>query len=903
MRIQWTVSPLLAFGLFLISSFMLSSNAKADDATMPTPVEGQANTFAAAVTGVSELPEVTVKARGIDQAAAFDQMHDSLNKVNILSQDQINQTPAKTVAQASQQLPGVGVQHDTGEPRYISIRGTDSNLDIVTFNETLIPSYDDSSRSVDLDDIPAGLVGEMEVFKTILPDMDGQGVGGQMNLVPKSAFDYAGSFHELKAEGGYVPERQDPTYAADLTWAETLNLGGQAKLGFLFTASGDEKRFGIDDLEETYTPAGSGQLGPNSINEYDFQYYDYDRIRGGLGANIDLSVDKDNKYYADLMYSGYDEYRTPKWTTAYQNIDATTGNATLNPDGSYTIDVGADGTKLSDKVSYELTQFRTLGLGLGGDNNLNGLDLDYKASYSYSDQNVPWHYGYAFKNKNSNLGGTITYNNSTNNGNSPTFDNSAMTGENDPANFALSGFTNEQSAYTVNQYGFKADGKTDMSLGGDDKGTLKFGADANMSFADYNDKNFAPNTLNPATMADFSPFSLPSFYPGDIYNMGPVPGLGALTSLLNSPSSPYASALVESDPVADKALDWDSWENVYAGYAMYTLTSGQMTVMGGVRVEATDIKYDWYNAYSDYPVDSVELGAATHERGTIDYANVLPSLGMKYVFNPDFTTRINFSETLARPTYNQYIPSPTLGQNNNGGTSSADPVVTNTYGNPNLKAMVSNNIDSSWEFYPAKGAILAVDGFVKDISNYFAPDYAEVINSGGVTTTITYSNIPYSQIYGLEFQYQQQYTMLPDPFDGVGFRGSVSRMWSQGETSPGVYTELPSQSDLIWNAGLFYKKNGLTIDVGGSFTGKNLSLIGDQALPSSLGGPVPNVYYDDYFQIDAKVQYAFTKDFTVYADGNNLNNEPLRYYQGSSNLPIQNEYYGPSFDGGLVVDF
>jgi outer membrane cobalamin receptor len=218
MRIDQRGSHLLASAVLSLFFLMSSSNQLKADAAMPvdaqanTPaaagVEGEANTLSASMTGVSELPEVTVKARGIDQAAAFDQMHNSLNKVNILSQDQINQTPAKTVAQASQQLPGVGVQHDTGEPRYISIRGTDSNLDIVTFNDTLIPSYDDSSRSVDLDDIPTGLVGEMEVFKTILPDMDAQGVGGQMNLIPKSAFDYAGSFHELKAEGGYVRNPQ-----------------------------------------------------------------------------------------------------------------------------------------------------------------------------------------------------------------------------------------------------------------------------------------------------------------------------------------------------------------------------------------------------------------------------------------------------------------------------------------------------------------------------------------------------------------------------------------------------------------------------------------------------------------------------------------------------------------------
>jgi TonB-dependent receptor len=385
--------------------------------------------------------------------------------------------------------------------------------------------------------------------------------------------------------------------------------------------------------------------------------------------------------------------------------------------------------------------------------------------------------------------------------------------------------------------------------------------------------------------------------------MGPVPSMTALLNLLNASTSPYAGPMTQTDPVGDQALDWDSYENVVAGYAMYTLNLDKLTVMGGARIEGTHIKYDWYNSFTDYPTDKHEAASAAVSTGTIDYTNILPSLGLKYVFDPSMTARLNYSETLARPTYNQYIPSPTLGQNQNGGTSSADPVVNNTYGNPNLKPMVSDNIDLSWELYPQKAAILAVDGFYKSLTNYFEADYTQLVNSGGVTNNITYSNIPNSYIYGIEFQYQQQYTMLPDPLDGLGFRGSVSRMWSQGETSPGVNTELPSQSDLIFNTGIFYKKYGFTIDVGGSFTGKNLSLVGDAALPGSLGGPVPNVYYDDYFQIDAKVKYAISKDVTVYAEGDNLNNEPLRYYQGSSNLPIQNEYYGPTFDGGLVVDF
>lgn len=224
MRIKQSSSSLAGLVLFSFIFLLSFSNAKAQVAAT-TPVESMGNTLSASATGISTLPEVNVTAHGIDQAAAFDEMHESMNKVNVLSQDQINQTPAKSVAQAAEQLPGVGTLHDTSEARYITIRGTDPNLDIITFNETIIPSYDEASRSVDLDDIPAGLFGEFELYKTIFPNMDAQGIGGQLNLVPKYAKDYPGGLFELKAEGEYFPERSQPGVRGELTWADTYNLG------------------------------------------------------------------------------------------------------------------------------------------------------------------------------------------------------------------------------------------------------------------------------------------------------------------------------------------------------------------------------------------------------------------------------------------------------------------------------------------------------------------------------------------------------------------------------------------------------------------------------------------------------------------------------------------------------
>ncbi len=41
---------------------------------------------------------------------------------------------------------------------------------------------------------------------------------------------------------------------------------------------------------------------------------------------------------------------------------------------------------------------------------------------------------------------------------------------------------------------------------------------------------------------------------------------------------------------------------------------------------------------------------------------------------------------------------------------------------------------------------------------------------------------------------------------------------------------------------------------------------------------------------------------SIYADFNNLTNQPLRYYQGSSRYMMQEEYYNRKFTFGIKAD-
>jgi outer membrane receptor for ferrienterochelin and colicin len=118
------------------------SNPGADATPTPSPgtnVQGTSQSQ----TNQSQLPTVVVTGTvdPLSQDTAFDEQHNAPNEIDILSWQNIQQTPAKTIGQAVQQLPGVSVQHDTGEPRFAQIRGTDANLNIIKYNGVVLPSY------------------------------------------------------------------------------------------------------------------------------------------------------------------------------------------------------------------------------------------------------------------------------------------------------------------------------------------------------------------------------------------------------------------------------------------------------------------------------------------------------------------------------------------------------------------------------------------------------------------------------------------------------------------------------------------------------------------------------------------------------------------------------------------
>src|ERR1700674_3389322 len=134
---------------------------------------------------------------------ALNREETSDNIVQVLPADVITSLPNTNIADAVGRLPSVSLERDEGEGKYVQIRGTEPRLSNVTIDGVHVPSPEAGVRNIKLDTVPADIVDRIEVFKPLLPNHEGDAIGGSVNLVTKTpgekpTFDFA-------SQGGYTP--------------------------------------------------------------------------------------------------------------------------------------------------------------------------------------------------------------------------------------------------------------------------------------------------------------------------------------------------------------------------------------------------------------------------------------------------------------------------------------------------------------------------------------------------------------------------------------------------------------------------------------------------------------------------------------------------------------------------
>jgi len=136
--------------------------------------------------------------------SSLSQQKASDRTITVLSADAIGQLPDENVAEAARRAPGVNIQNDQGVGRFVSIRGANPNFVTSTINGVRVPSPESDARQVPLDVIDSDILSSVTITKTLTADVDGDSIGGNVEITALYDLDQRGLLFKLKAAGIYA---------------------------------------------------------------------------------------------------------------------------------------------------------------------------------------------------------------------------------------------------------------------------------------------------------------------------------------------------------------------------------------------------------------------------------------------------------------------------------------------------------------------------------------------------------------------------------------------------------------------------------------------------------------------------------------------------------------------------
>jgi len=587
------------------------------------------------------------------------------NIVSALSGDEIRSLPNFNAAEAAGRIPGVSLERDEGEGKFVQVRGTEPRLSNVTINGVHVPGTE-ASRIAKLDDVPSDLLASIEVSKTLTASMEADAIGGSVTLVTKTPED---------APRGYIAGQYGQTALAGRnTYQGGFAYGGRfgqdGRLGFLLGGSADRNNRAIDDIEPAWGVFG----GTAAPQEWSMRDYRYGRERYGLGGDVDYRFNANSQLYVKGLWSQFNNYGT-------NYIYDVAGTPTPGAAGNGTI----PGASLTRTTNTRTPQDRMWAATAGGKHTVGVWTLDYSVDAAGTKQQSR---GYRFSNFDYS-GPPLTIAYAAPAGTVyPRIHYQSLADSQaafNPVNYTLGSFFQGDRTTSGRDVGGAANARLDYGLGGY-ASKLQFGAryrDEHKVFT--SGSGFFIDTIAAPAITQFPmTFSDPSFYSAlsSGYPIGPVPDADAVIAYENAHAGNFLNVI---SPASDSLGSFDGSERITSGYVMNTTDIGALQLNVGLRVEATHSTYAGHSLST--PVDTAgnptgpDVLAAVS--GSKDYTDLFPSVQLRYAVDPETNIRLAVTRGIARPNY------PDLAPNQSGNTCATcanQPTLSGfTTGNPNLK--------------------------------------------------------------------------------------------------------------------------------------------------------------------------------------------------------------------------
>lgn len=835
--------------------------------------------------GGARVDDVLVIGQRSNFLSAISRQRSADTVQTVLTRDAIGQFPDQNVAEALRRAPGINVLNDQGEGRFVSVRGLDPNLNSSSINGNRVLATGGDERAVALDVIPSELIESIEIKKTLTPDMDGDTIGGSIEISTTSSLDRRRNLYTASIEGSYndLNEVTSPKGSVDFIYKFSDRFGVAGGLSYY------NREFSTDNIEMDGWDVSDDGIA--FAEDVEFRDYDVTRERYGGTLTFDFRPNDSTQLYFRALYSKFDDTELRRRLIFGFNEQPRSGS-----DTTATFD-SADGriqVRRDLKDRREVQSVRTF--SVGGRMDAGAWRFNYDLGYSEADQQEngsvdPIRFQSRFQTPGA-LGVTLDFSDL----NRPSYEidfGQAAFVDPDRYGFTLLERTTREDARDK-EFSLKGDVAYSMTLPDSSSLELKFGGrlrqrEKTQSFIIDLYEDFD---------GDFTLADVLGSQTYGLADLGPLPDLRRVTDFIRTNGlGRFERNDLESDFVSN-AENYTADEDIYAGYALARYDNGPLRVIGGVRVEhtVTDLNGNRLELVEEGAIvggvpladDTLFITPVQFES---DYTDWLPSVNVRYEVADNVIARFGAFRSLMRPSFGQQAPRFLIEENEDGERSGE-------FGNPDLDPYRAWNFDATLEYYFAPEAVLQGGVFYKKITDYIVEAEFENGTFNGIAydEAVIPINGEEATVFGIELSYGQALTFLPGPFDGLLINLNYTYTDAEGEVL-GRTIPLPTSSEHTLNAVLGYEKGPLSLRVAGAYRSGYLDELG--------GDADSDRYVDSHFQVDLSGKYRLTENVQLFGEVVNLNDATYTAYQrgpGRDRL-LQYEEYSWTAKFGVRLNF
>ena len=828
--------------------------------------------------------EMLVIGQRASQAGALARQRNADSISSFLTRDAIGQFPDQNVSEAVRRLPGVSVQNDQGEGRFIVLRGLDPNLNSASINGVRVTAPESDIRAVALDVLPAELVETIEVRKSLIPEMDGDAIGGSVDIRTTSALDRTGPFLSITGTGSYNDLMDD--------WSPKIGVDASTiideRFGISLGVAYFDRQLGSENVEaEDWTDA-SDIVYAESIEMRD---YDVNRERIGVSLGLDWLVSDNTTLFFRGVYSSFeDEEFRSRVSVDFGDAEPVSGDsnsAAFDLSGEEELEVVRD---IKDrKETQEINSYL-----LGGETFAGAWTFDYEVSFTHAEEDEP------------------------NSFDTTDFARGFEAGELQIQQIGIAGDKPRvvvpaafEAAYVdTSEYEFDGLERVD-GLAEDEETALRFnvardfGLDNGQGQIKFGlayrarEKTYELNTgiYDDFDAGDFllADVSARTDYP--LGNINPVPSAGAVRAFAGNLAD-FELNVAESD-FENAAAAFDVDEDILAGYIQARFETGPWRIIGGLRMERTDndirgnqVEFVEEDATFEGVVLTEDTTFVTPVQFERDETEWLPSINVRYEASEAVVLRAAAYRSIFRPNIQDLAPRFVVEQDD-GDEREGE------FGNPDLDPYTAWNLDLSAEWYFADNAVLQGGLFYKDIDDFIVRAVFEEFDYNGIFIDegVIPLNGDTAEVTGIELSYQQAMTQLPAPFDGLLLGVNYTYVDSEGDFG-GRSIDLPGTSEQVLNFIVGYEKGPLSMRLGWVYRDTYLDEVSDDGETDR--------FVDDHGSLDFSAKYNVSENMQVFLEAINITDEPFVAYLDTPDYgerAMQYEEYSFTLNVGFRATF